>query len=43
MGYTSRGFLFFIYLTPSVPLSFKGEGEEKERGAETPLKLPIRL
>ena len=28
---------FFIYLTPSVPLSFEGEGEEKGRGAITPL------
>ena len=30
----------FIYLTPCVPLSFKGEGEEKERGAKAPLKCP---
>jgi len=30
----------FINLTPLVPLSFKGEGEEIERGAFAPLKLP---
>jgi len=26
-----------LNLTPFVPLSFKGEGEEKERGASAPL------
>jgi len=31
---------FFIYLTPSVPLSYQGEGEEKGRGAPAPLGLP---
>jgi len=25
--------IFFIYLTPLIPLSFKGEGGSKERGA----------
>jgi hypothetical protein len=36
----------FIYLTPSVPLSFKGEKGEGEgflkRGANAPLKHPFR-
>ena len=31
-----------VYLTPLIPLSFKGEGEEKERGAKAPLKHPFR-
>jgi len=26
-----------IYLTPLIPLSFKGEGEEKEKEGLTPL------
>jgi len=30
---------YFIYLTPCVPLSFKGEGEDGGRGAIAPLKL----
>jgi hypothetical protein len=33
----------FIYLTPCVPLSFEGEGEDNRRGANTPLKRPVRL
>ena len=32
-----------IYLTPCIPLSFEGEGEEKERGADVPLKYPALL
>jgi len=28
---------------PFIPLSFKGEGEEKERGASAPLKHPIKF
>jgi len=32
--------MIFIYLTPCVPLSFKGEGEEMKRGAYTPLRHP---
>ena len=28
----SKELEFFSYLTPCVPLSFKGEGEEKKRG-----------
>jgi hypothetical protein len=28
-----------IYLTPFIPLSFKGEGEGNRRGANAPLKL----
>jgi hypothetical protein len=31
-----------FYLTPCVPLSFKGEGEKKKRGAKQPL-LNTRL
>jgi len=31
----------FIYLIPSVPLSFKGKGEEKEREACASLKLSV--
>jgi len=30
----------FIYLTPCVPLSYQGEGEKIERGADAPLRLP---
>ena len=33
----------FIYLTPCIPLSFKGEGEENRRGASAPLKRPYEL
>jgi hypothetical protein len=35
----SRSFynVFYIYLTPCIPLSYQGEGEEKERGATAPL------
>jgi len=29
-----------IYLTPFVPLSLIGEGEEKKRGALAPLRHP---
>jgi len=32
----------FIYLTPLVPLSFKGEGEDGERGALAPLRHPVK-
>jgi hypothetical protein len=31
-----------IYLTPCVPLSFKGEGEKKKRGVSPLLKTPRR-
>ena len=31
---------YFIYLTPCIPLSLIGEGEEKERGAFVPLRRP---
>jgi hypothetical protein len=32
----------YYYLTPCIPLSFKGEGEDfLLRGANAPLKLPI--
>jgi len=31
---------FSIYLTPCVPLSFEGEGEEIERGASPLLDSP---
>ncbi|GAI46305.1 unnamed protein product, partial [marine sediment metagenome] len=31
----------FIYLTPSVPLSFKGEGEEILEEGLRPFKLPF--
>jgi len=31
-----------IYLTPLIPLSFKGEGEMAlEEGAKPPLRLPL--
>jgi hypothetical protein len=30
-----------IYLTPFIPLSFKGEGEGNRRGANAPLKHPL--
>jgi hypothetical protein len=33
----------FIYLTPFIPLSFKGEGEEKKKRGFAPLKLSIPL
>jgi len=35
----------FIYLTPLIPLSFKGEGEEILERGEAPLlpKLPLPL
>jgi len=29
-----------IYLTPFIPLSFKGEGEDIKRGASAPLRHP---
>jgi hypothetical protein len=32
-----------IYLTPCIPLSFKGEGEDFMKRGAAPLKLPIRL
>jgi len=35
--------LISIYLTPSFPLSFKGEGEDSVKRGCAPLKLPIRL
>jgi hypothetical protein len=34
-----QGKRVFINLTPCVPLSFEGEGEEIKRGAKAPLKL----
>jgi hypothetical protein len=30
-----------VYLTPLVPLSFKGEGEFYKRGALPPLNSPL--
>jgi hypothetical protein len=35
--------VFFIYLTPFIPLSFKGEGEEKKKRGFAPLKLYVLL
>jgi hypothetical protein len=32
-----------INLTPLIPLSLKGEGEENKRGANAPLRHPIKL
>jgi len=32
-----------FYLTPSFPLSFKGEGEDRKKRGEAPLKHPIRV
>jgi len=32
-----------IYLTPSVPLSFEGEGEEKVKRGKAPLGHPLRV
>jgi hypothetical protein len=34
--------IIFINLTPLIPLSFKGEGEDRKRGANAPLKHPRR-
>jgi len=31
------------YLTPLIPLSFKGEGEEWKRGANAPLRHPFSI
>jgi len=31
----------FIYLTPLIPLSFKGEGEETLEGGFAPLRHPL--
>jgi len=31
-------YYLIIYLTPCIPLSFKGEGEDIKRGASAPLK-----
>ncbi len=33
----------FIYPIPCIPFPFKGEGEDKERGATAPLKRPFIL
>jgi hypothetical protein len=31
-----------VYLPPLlIPLSFKGEGEKKKRGADAPLRHPV--
>jgi len=32
-----------IYLTPFIPLSFKGEGEEIEREAQSPSWMPCGI
>jgi len=32
-----------FYLTPFFPLSFKGEGEEEERGAKPLLNTPLNF
>ena len=34
--------IIYLYLTPLIPLSFKGEGEIKKEG-EAPLRHPVRL
>jgi len=33
----------FTNLTPFIPLSFKGEGEDIKRGADAPLRHPFLL
>jgi len=33
-------YAILIYLTPCVPLSFKGEGEEIKKRGEAPLRHP---
>jgi len=33
----------FIYLTPLIPLSFKGEGEDIKKRGEASLRLPSRI
>jgi len=39
---TSIGDVMFIYLTPFVPLSFKGEGERLPLKGLRPFNLPLR-
>jgi len=44
--YNNRSFftkLTKYTLTPCIPLSLKGEGEEIERGANAPLRRPFEL
>jgi len=36
-----RLLIWFSYLTPCVPLSFKGGGEDIEKRGFAPLKLPF--
>jgi len=34
--------MIYIYLTPLIPLSFKGEGEDTKKRGEAPLRHPVR-